>query len=273
MPVVDFYKKIPTKTVEQLRVIIKDQQRDCYNLIDVRQPQEYERGHIPGAVLIPLGELPMRISELTKSKTTIVYCRSGRRSMSAAAMLINSHFTDVYSLEDGINAYNGLTAYGFPEVRSLFFPNDASFETYVSLAWSLEEGARIFYSRCKELSKKSEVVDLFTQLVAAEDKHKTSIERQYASITGKYDVERVGKGTPHLMEALLDIEETIQWCQSRDDADIIELAMTIETNSYDLYVHLERKVQDEQPRLLFKTLASDELLHLQHMAGVLGQMV
>ncbi|MBV6342502.1 rhodanese-like domain-containing protein [Candidatus Magnetobacterium casense] len=269
MSVVDFYRKIPTKSADQIREIISGLHRDDYNVLDVRQPQEYERGHIPGAILIPLGEIPDRMSELPTNRPVIVYCRSGNRSMSAAAMLINGSFTDVYNLDGGINAYNGLKAQGHPEVKSLFFPVGAAFETVVSLAWSLEEGLRIFYSSCKDLSKKPEAIALFTKLSEAEDKHKANIEKQYANITGKYDVEKIGKETPHLMEALLNIEETIQWCQGKDVSDIIELSMTIEANSYDLYAYLQRMAGDEQQRAFFRAMADEELLHIRQMASVL----
>ncbi len=42
-------------------------------ILDVRQPKEYEESHIPGATLIPLPELPDRMSELDPGKTTLVY--------------------------------------------------------------------------------------------------------------------------------------------------------------------------------------------------------
>ncbi|MEJ2182557.1 MAG: rhodanese-like domain-containing protein [Nitrospirota bacterium] len=44
-----------------------------YALLDVRQPREYEKGHLPGAVLIPLGELRGRLGELDPRKPTVVY--------------------------------------------------------------------------------------------------------------------------------------------------------------------------------------------------------
>ncbi|MCI5224065.1 MAG: hypothetical protein D3924_15695 [Candidatus Electrothrix sp. AR4] len=46
---------------------------DAYNLIDVRQPAEYNNGHIPGARLIPIAELTDRLHELDPDKPTIVY--------------------------------------------------------------------------------------------------------------------------------------------------------------------------------------------------------
>jgi rhodanese-related sulfurtransferase len=65
-------------------------------LIDVRQPDEYEQAHVPGAVLIPLGEVPDRVAEIPRDTTVYVICRSGSRSHTAAAFL----------LEQGIEAVN-----------------------------------------------------------------------------------------------------------------------------------------------------------------------
>jgi rhodanese-related sulfurtransferase len=52
-------------------------------LIDVREPHEFQEGHVPGAVLIPLGEVPARVEEFRSAGTTYVICRSGARSMRA----------------------------------------------------------------------------------------------------------------------------------------------------------------------------------------------
>jgi len=60
-------------TVDQVKDLVKERTPGEYNLIDVRQPGEYERSHIPGARLIPLGELALRQGEIDKSKPTILY--------------------------------------------------------------------------------------------------------------------------------------------------------------------------------------------------------
>jgi rhodanese-related sulfurtransferase len=52
---------------------MKEKNPDEYNLVDVRQPKEYERGHLSGAKLIPLGELKDRLSEVDPNKPTVVY--------------------------------------------------------------------------------------------------------------------------------------------------------------------------------------------------------
>ena len=61
-------------------------------LLDVRQPEEYKRGHIPGARLIPLGELEKRIKEIPGNREIICVCRSGNRSRSATNQLIAAGF-------------------------------------------------------------------------------------------------------------------------------------------------------------------------------------
>jgi rhodanese-related sulfurtransferase len=57
-------------------------------LIDVREEWEYEDGHVPGAVNIPLGQLPDRLSELRREVIVTVICQSGGRSMRAADFLV-----------------------------------------------------------------------------------------------------------------------------------------------------------------------------------------
>ncbi|MGA1076339.1 MAG: rhodanese-like domain-containing protein, partial [Ilumatobacteraceae bacterium] len=53
-------------------------------LVDVRQPEELVEGVLPGAVNIPLGELPVRVAELDRGRRVVVVCRSGGRSGRAA---------------------------------------------------------------------------------------------------------------------------------------------------------------------------------------------
>jgi len=56
-------------------------------LLDVREPEEWAAGHAPGAVHIPLGELPARVQEVPADTTVYVVCRVGGRSAQAAAWL------------------------------------------------------------------------------------------------------------------------------------------------------------------------------------------
>lgn len=56
-------------------------------VIDVREPHEYEEGHVPGAVLIPLGEVPDRVAEVPDGQTVYLVCAVGGRSGRAAELL------------------------------------------------------------------------------------------------------------------------------------------------------------------------------------------
>jgi rhodanese-related sulfurtransferase len=71
--ILDYFKPVSTWPAEKIRQLMKEKSPDEYNLIDVRQPKEYERGHLPGAKLIPLGKLNDRLSEIDPNKPTIVY--------------------------------------------------------------------------------------------------------------------------------------------------------------------------------------------------------
>ncbi len=62
-------------------------------LLDVRTPAEYSTGHLPGALNVPLGDLPRRVEKLAKDKPVVVYCRSGARSASARRFLERAGFT------------------------------------------------------------------------------------------------------------------------------------------------------------------------------------
>lgn len=68
-------------------------------LVDVRTPQEFAAGHIPGAVNIPVQDFERRMGELTgKERPIVLYCRSGARSSRAARMLKSAGYAEVHDL-------------------------------------------------------------------------------------------------------------------------------------------------------------------------------
>ncbi len=74
-------------------------------ILDVRQPEEWEAGHIPGATLIPLGELDSRLDELPEDEDIVVVCRSGNRSATGRDILLDAGFLDVTSMGGGMNEW------------------------------------------------------------------------------------------------------------------------------------------------------------------------
>ena len=79
---------------------------ESFELIDVREPFEYEIARIDGAKLIPLGEISERLGELCEEQTIVVHCHSGKRSAEAARLLQQRGFANVYNLEGGIDAWS-----------------------------------------------------------------------------------------------------------------------------------------------------------------------
>jgi rhodanese-related sulfurtransferase len=73
MGIMNYFKPVSTWSAEKVRQFLKDKNPGDFNLIDVRTPKEYERGHLAGAELIPMGELEDRLPELDSNKPTIVY--------------------------------------------------------------------------------------------------------------------------------------------------------------------------------------------------------
>lgn len=73
MGVLDYLKPVSTWSPEKVRKFLAEHADDEYILIDVRQPEEYRERHLPGARLIPVGQLPERLEELERDKPTIVY--------------------------------------------------------------------------------------------------------------------------------------------------------------------------------------------------------
>ncbi|KUO50283.1 MAG: hypothetical protein APF76_11270 [Desulfitibacter sp. BRH_c19] len=71
-------------------------------ILDVREPHEFQGGHIPGAILIPLGILQEHLDTLNPDSPILLVCRSGNRSMQAARILVDEGFTNLYNLSGGM---------------------------------------------------------------------------------------------------------------------------------------------------------------------------
>lgn len=74
-------------------------------ILDVREPSEWVQFHIPGATLIPLGDLPNRLNEVPKNREVVVVCRTGHRSAQGRDILINAGFMKVTSMAGGVTQW------------------------------------------------------------------------------------------------------------------------------------------------------------------------
>ena len=74
-------------------------------MLDVREQSEWNDFHMPGATLIPLGELPDRLAEVPKDQEIVVVCNSGNRSQTGRDILLNAGFKNVSSMAGGMQEW------------------------------------------------------------------------------------------------------------------------------------------------------------------------
>ncbi len=95
---------VPEISVHELKR--KMNEGETFELIDVREPFEYQIARIDAAKLIPLGEIAARADELQREKPIIIHCHSGQRSAQAVRLLQQRGFTNVCNLKGGIDAWS-----------------------------------------------------------------------------------------------------------------------------------------------------------------------
>jgi rhodanese-related sulfurtransferase len=93
--------------IKQISAKELDQKKGAV-LLDVRTDKEYSRGHIPGAVHVPLTEIGARVKKLKKDKEIVVFCQHGNRSIWAIKRLIAMGYKNLYNLKGGYNAWKRL---------------------------------------------------------------------------------------------------------------------------------------------------------------------
>ncbi|MGY8919379.1 MAG: rhodanese-like domain-containing protein [Flavobacteriales bacterium] len=94
------------KKISSDNLILLDKNKDI-QVVDVRRSKEYNSGHITGAINIDFykSSFVEDINKLDKSKTTVVYCKSGNRSNKSALIMDSLGFTDFYDFSEGINGW------------------------------------------------------------------------------------------------------------------------------------------------------------------------
>jgi adenylyltransferase/sulfurtransferase len=78
---------------------------DAFLLVDVREPAEWEIVRIPGAVLIPKGDVPSKLADLPQDRPIVAYCKTGVRSAEVLALLKQAGFADAMHVQGGVTAW------------------------------------------------------------------------------------------------------------------------------------------------------------------------
>ncbi|MFR4002802.1 MAG: rhodanese-like domain-containing protein [Romboutsia timonensis] len=101
--------KVDNITGREAEKMINDDKHDKDLIIlDVREPKDFNNGHLLNAINIPIENIDKRMDELRnyKSKDIIVYCNTGRKSAEVAEKLVEHGFTDVTNIVDGVSEYD-----------------------------------------------------------------------------------------------------------------------------------------------------------------------
>jgi len=195
------------------------------------------------------------------------------RSRAAAAILSDSGFTNVFNMQGGIRAWEGLTAEGPPEAGMAFFGDAAKPDELAMLAWMLEEGSRQFYVRLDAYLKDEDAKHLFQSLAKAEENHEKTIAELYKTFSGGSAIEeKLPAERGEFMEGGIRLDEALLWARDKDLRAILEFAISLETNAYDLYIKMGRRFEGDA-RKVFSLLADEEKRHLERLAGLLEKKI
>ena len=182
-------------------------------------------------------------------------------------------------MQGGLRAWEGGVAEGAPEAGTAYFAAAGKPEEFIALAWMLEEGSRRFYAVVPSLVADEETKKLFSELATAEEHHKASLVNLYKTFTSEEPTPDFpgsiipGETTGDTMEGGMSVSEALQWVKGKDQEAIFELAMALETNSFDLYLKMRRQMKDAKSREVFDQLSTEEKKHLELLAALFERKV
>jgi rhodanese-related sulfurtransferase/rubrerythrin len=271
--------EITTLAPGEVKAVLDKDKKGDFLLLDVRQPEEYEAGHIPGAMLIPLGELEARQEELERDKKIITYCRSGHRSMAAAIALCGLGFKDVHTMKDGILNWRYETIGGMPEARPELVTEAADVKDILMLAIGLEKGSWDFYVAAKGKVASPQVKEKFQMLADAEDGHMQRLWERAIILLGEETLPPLEKLKQELkvehMEGGIEISPALAKVDEKfsDEMEALEIALEKEYMSYDFYKRASVLVEDAGAKTLLHELALQERNHADILLKQVSEIV
>ncbi len=263
-------------TADQLRQYMQQRREKDFRLVDVRQPEEYSQGHIPGAQLLPLAQLDADVSQLPPDQDLIFYCHSGARSQAAAVIAADSALPlqKIYNLRGGITAWDGKQLTRLPRLQ--VFENSETTDELMLKAMDLEKAALRFYLYISEKYRQQPFIRTIEHLVKAEESHARQI---YAFWKEKVDspqpFDALFEQLPgEIMEGGQPLDEAIDAVEKISELyclNLLEMALNIEYHAFDMYRTLANRVQEDAVRHALLAIAQGEKSHMGVIARAVGQ--
>ncbi len=269
----------PVKSIntEEAKRFIAEHEEGTYTLLDVRQLGEYEGEHIPGAKLVPLPALKDGIRQLDSQKPVVVYCAVGGRSLAAAQLLSGFGFQEVYNLQGGIKAWQGLKAAGPKELNLELVRGDETPAEMIALAYGMEMGLGIFYRNMIERSDDHELQSLLSNLADIETLHKERLLELLAEIDSPITDPNAYEADlrPSILEGGFNLNEFMKENESflGTAQGILELAMMIETQALDLYLRFAHKSTNNRTKTALFAIANEEKAHLSSLGDLMEKKI
>ncbi len=260
----------PDISVTETKEFLTNQPPESFQLLDVRQAKEYEEQHLPGAILIPLGELPDRQEELDSNQQTIVYCRSGIRSKAACQILIDGKFAIVSNMTGGILQWEGVTAAGGDTVGLEYFIR-GTFTSAFEMAYQMESGLQQFYLLLQSRVSSPKVQSLLETLAKYEDGHMARLLAKYRKTKKTTEISH----SSMILEGGFNADDLPQTFGEhlQTEESILQLAMTFEAQAFDLYMRLTRTTKDIELQSFYQQMAEEEQKHLNQLAKGLDALL
>lgn len=262
---------------QEAKKFMAEHAEGAYTLLDVRQPGEYEGEHIPGAKLLPLPALKDGVRQLDSQKPVLVYCAVGGRSLAAAQLLSGLGFKEVYNLQGGIKAWQGLKAAGPKELNLQLVRGDETPAEIIALAYGMEMALGIVYRDMIERSNDHEIRSLLSQLADIETRHKKRLLEILAEVdspitdTDAYEA----SVRPSVLEGGLELNDFMKKNESflRSVQGVLDLAMMLETQALDLYLRFAEKSTHKLTQTALFTIAEEEKAHLGSLGNLLEKKI
>lgn len=268
-------KNVREVSADELRALTARLPETQYVLVDVRQPEEYHKGHIPGALLLPLPELDRKPDKIPRHPHVYFYCHSGQRSRYAALLAMQAGVEDVASLAGGILAWRGQALTGNPAMRTVDLTGPVSLLLLQAL--ELEKGAQRLYEALLAQVSGSLLEPAIRKLAQAEEQHGRAVHgllRKAGGTTDSFEMH-----WEHCQGEVLEGGEPLEQVLERagplareGDVSLLELALELELWAYDVYSHLAHRADSDDRRRTLQSLAQQEKQHARTVVRTFGDL-